>query len=192
MKRFTRVEPTLPQEFGDRFKFHAVVKHFKTDDGLSHEFTTIGGEGEHAGAVIALTPGNQVVVSYQFRAGPERWLYEIPGGEFNEGEDFEAAARRELLEETGYEPGEITYLGDSSRGAYINTMWHYYIATNCRLSASGTMHDETEHAQGLETRLISISDLIKNAKNNGMSDPHAVLMAYESLKQLEDRNETTN
>lgn len=192
MKHFTRVEPTMPQEFGDRFKFRAVVKHFTTDDGLAHEFTTIGGENEHAGAVIALTTDNQVVTSYQFRGGPERWLYEIPGGEFNGGEDFELAARRELQEETGYEPGEIMYLGDSSRGAYMNTMWHYYIATNCQLSADGSGHDETEHAQGLEVRLISITELINNAKSNQMSDPHAVLMAYEMLKKLEGKDETTD
>lgn len=192
MKHFTRVEPTVLQEFGDRFKFRAVVKHFTTEDGLSHEFTTIGGENEHAGAVIALTPDNQVVTSYQFRSGPERWFYEIPGGGFNEGEDFEVAARRELQEETGYEPGEITYLGDSSRDAYSNTMWHYYIATNCRPSASGSEHDDVEHAQGLEVQLISVAELINNAKSNQMSDPHAVLMAYDTLKQLEAEDETTN
>lgn len=186
MKKFTRVEPTETRQVGDKYKFNAVIKNFTTEDGLKHEFTTIGGENEHAGAVIALTPDNQVIVSYQFRAGPERWFYDIPGGGFEDGEDFDTAARRELREETGYEPGgAMEYLGESSRDAYSNTMWHYYLATNCELGSAGSSPDEAEKAQGMQVRFISITELIEYAKNNQMSDPHAVLMAYEKLKELE-------
>ena len=45
MKQFTRIEPTTIYEVGDRFKQQVVVKRFRTDDGLEHEFTTFFREG---------------------------------------------------------------------------------------------------------------------------------------------------
>lgn len=185
MKTFTRVEPTDTYKVGGAFKKPMVVKRFRTEDGQEHEFTTEGPEDRHCGAVLALTPDNRVVVSYQFRPGPEAWLYELPGGAFNEGEDFQAAALRELLEETGYESNEVTSLGEHCRGAYINGTWHYYLAQNCRLAADGPKRDELENDQGLETKLISIEVLIYNATHGLMTDPVAVLAAYETLKEIQ-------
>ena len=185
MKQFTRIEPTIVQEYGDKFKRVGVIKHFQTDDGLHHEFTTLGAEGYRSGGVIALTPDNKVVTSLQFRAGPERWLYELPAGGFNEGEDPQDAAMRELREETGYVSDEVKFLGTSSRGGYNNETWYYYIARNCRLAESGRELDKEEADQGIEVRVISIDEFISHAKNDEMSDPHAVLMAYDLLKAIE-------
>jgi len=186
MKHFARVEPTTIQSYGERFKRTATVKRYRTEDGLEHEFTTIGKEGARAGGVIALTPDKKVVICYQFRAGPEQWWFDIPGGGFHEGEDPQVAALRELKEETGYIPGKIEYLGESSREAYNNIMWHYYLATDCVLSPDGRQLDEEEYMQGAEVRLISIEELIAHAKHNQMNDPVAVLMAYDKLRGIEN------
>jgi len=183
MKKFTRTE-TIRQTVGLRFKHDIVIKKFRTEDGLEHEFTTWGNEGGRAGAVLALTPDKQVVTVRQFRAGPERWMYDIPGGGFEKGEDPEAGARRELAEETGYRPGSMTFLGTSSRDGYCNMTWYFYLATDCVPLEQGAVLDAEELEQGAETQLISIAQLIANAKTDKMSDPHAVLMAYDTLKEL--------
>lgn len=183
MKRFTKIG-TASRTVGDRFKHKILIKRYQTEDGLKHEFTTFGGEGTRSGAVIAITPDHKVVTCYQFRAGPERWMYELPGGNFNDGEAPETAALRELREETGYVPGKVEYLGESCRGGYINTVWHYYLATDCVVADDGAMLDEEESDQGVEVRLISIAELIDNAKHDQMTDPHAVLMAYDKLQEL--------
>ena len=52
--------------------------------------------------MVAITPGGEVVLARQYRPGPDTMLDEIPGGAVEAGEDVAAAARRELLEETGY------------------------------------------------------------------------------------------
>ncbi|HLT41166.1 MAG TPA: NUDIX hydrolase [Sphingobacteriaceae bacterium] len=52
--------------------------------------------------VVALTDKNQIVLVRQYRHGIQKSLLEIPGGMIDEGEDSLAAAKRELLEETGY------------------------------------------------------------------------------------------
>lgn len=186
MKQFVRIEPTTIQEVGDKFKRQVAIKRFRTEDGLEHEFTTTGKEGQRCGAVIAVTAGKQVVVMYQFRGGPERWMYDIPGGGFGEDEDAQTAALRELKEETGYEPGQVEFLGTSSRDSLSNVTWYYYLATDCTLG-QGARHDQEESDQGAEARLISIDELIENAKKDQMTDPHAVLMAYDRLTELKQR-----
>ncbi|MFQ5581693.1 MAG: NUDIX domain-containing protein [Mariprofundaceae bacterium] len=68
-------------------------------------------------AVLLFDPArNEVLLIEQFRIGPavrgdEAWLIEIVAGMIDEGEDAEAAARREAVEEAGYEPATLQHLG---------------------------------------------------------------------------------
>ena len=183
MKQFTRIE-TIVQPVGKRFRKEVVIKRFKTEDGLTHEFTTWNREGARVGTVIAITPDKKVIVSYQFRGGPERWMYEIPGGGLEAGEDPQAGAMRELREETGYEPGHVEFLGTSCRDSLNNATWYYYLATDCKQLPQGRELDKEEREQGAELRLISIAELLDNAKRDYMTDTAAVLMAYDKLKEM--------
>lgn len=59
---------------------------------------------------------DEVLLIEQFRIGPavredEAWLIEIVAGMIDEGEDPEAAACRESVEEAGYEPFRVEHLG---------------------------------------------------------------------------------
>ncbi len=182
MKRYTRIEPTDVYQVGGEFKRPVVVKRFRTDDDKEHEFTTMYREGQKSAAVIALTPDNQVIISRQFRAGRERYLDEIPGGGVEIDEDPEQAARRELLEESGYIPGQMTFLGTYSWDAYNNTVGYYYFATNCTLAPHRTV-EQIEVDQGMETVLISVDELFENATHDNMSDAVAVLYAYSQLQE---------
>lgn len=74
-------------------------------------------------AIVAVTDDGRIVLTEQFRAPiggrvidlPAGLAGDVPGGET---EELAEAARRELLEETGYEAREIRYLahGPSSAG----------------------------------------------------------------------------
>jgi 8-oxo-dGTP pyrophosphatase MutT (NUDIX family) len=52
--------------------------------------------------IVALTDKNKIVLVKQYRHGVQESILEIPGGVIDEGEDSITAAKRELLEETGY------------------------------------------------------------------------------------------
>ena len=60
--------------------------------------------------VVAVTEADQVVMIRQYRPGLGDVHYEIPAGVVDQGEDTEAAARRELSEETGYGGGRWSVL----------------------------------------------------------------------------------
>lgn len=157
-------------------------KAFITNSGKEFVAEISGKDGTRAAAVIALTRENRVVVARQFRVGPMQVMDELPGGMVEPGEDPTDAVIRELREETGYEIGNITKVGEVFKSSYIASKWHYYLAEGCYVGEAGLHHDEGEE---IEVDTISITELLANAKGGRFTDIEAVLFAYEQLRELE-------
>ena len=73
--------------------------------------------GIRAVVILAETDAGEVLLVEQHRVPIGRRCLELPAGligddEAGEGDTVEAAASRELLEETGYRPGQIERLGE--------------------------------------------------------------------------------
>ena len=180
MKTFTRIQPTTTQTVGEAFKRSAVIKRYQTEDGEQHEFTTFFSEELVSVLVVAMT--------YQFRAGPEKWLYDFPGGEGEPGEEVEAVARRELMEETGCTPGRFEYVGECYEGPYINIKIAVYLATDCVYNGDAIHLDEAESSQGAELRFVSATKLFAIARAGDLcvTGPFALLFDYlDNLRQEE-------
>jgi ADP-ribose pyrophosphatase len=63
--------------------------------------------------ILALTPQEEVVMVRQYRHGTEQVCLELPGGLVDPADDTsESSARRELLEETGYQSNELILVGE--------------------------------------------------------------------------------
>jgi 8-oxo-dGTP pyrophosphatase MutT (NUDIX family) len=84
--------------------------------------------------VVALTTDRRLVLVNQYRHAVEEICLEIPGGSINpgSGETPEEAARRELIEETGYVPQEMKLLGSQEPNPALqnNRMWTF-LALGC-------------------------------------------------------------
>jgi ADP-ribose pyrophosphatase len=79
--------------------------------------------------IVALTPEGRAVMVRQFRFGVGKITTEIPGGIVDPGETSGEAARRELLEETGYTSRDWVYLGAvEANPAIQNNLCHHWLA----------------------------------------------------------------
>lgn len=62
-------------------------------------------------AVMPIMPDGKIVLNCNFRHATRSWEIELPRGGVNAGEEIEAAARRETMEETGMAVDSLVLLG---------------------------------------------------------------------------------
>jgi ADP-ribose pyrophosphatase len=99
-------------------KFVRLIKRGKWEYASRTKVTGIVG-------IVAVTDGGKLILVEQERPAVGRRVIEIPAGlagdeEGQEGEELAAAAKRELLEETGYEAEAMEYLCDGPPSAGIS------------------------------------------------------------------------
>ena len=125
--------------------------------------------------VIGLTKDKQVILIEQFRHGAEEIITEIPGGMIDDGEEPETAARRELLEETGYSAEKLIYLGKTHPNPAIqNNLIYHFLAADCEKTGD-TSFDEHE---SVVTKLFSMDEVDKLIADGKMTHSLAITAFY--------------
>lgn len=131
----TSTDKPHEEQIASRRAYDGRILHVRVDDvrmpsGRESQREMI----EHPGSVIVLpvTTDDEVLLIRQYRYVTGETLIELPAGLIDEGEEPEAAARRELREETGYGVGELLFLG----AAYVSPGYsreesNFYVATGC-------------------------------------------------------------
>jgi len=105
--------------------------------------------------VVAVTPKDEFVFVRQFRPAIGAVHYELPAGVVEDGEAIEAAARRELLEETGFGGGRWSLLANlSANPALQDNMTTTYLAEGV-VPTSAPCLDQTED---LRVHLVKVGD----------------------------------
>jgi 8-oxo-dGTP pyrophosphatase MutT (NUDIX family) len=111
--------------------------------------------------IVPVTAQGEVVLVNQYRHGIRRATLEIPGGVIDPHESPEAAAVRELEEETGYVPDRVELLGRvTPNPAFLDNHCYSYLAEGCR-KTSVPKPDPMEHIEVLLRPIEKIADLIR-------------------------------
>lgn len=99
---------------------------------------------KHRGGVgIILELSDGFVLEKQYRYALEKEIIEIPAGKLEENEDIFESAKRELLEETGYRPLNMIFLGDIYPTAgYSSEVIHLYYCNEAVLETRHLDKDE--------------------------------------------------
>ncbi|MDO7853502.1 NUDIX hydrolase [Hymenobacter convexus] len=112
---------------------------------------------------FAVTEAGEVLFVRQYKHGAGRILLELPGGVMDAHEtDATAAARRELLEETGYRADDITPLATVFDNPTKDTnRLHFFLARQVRWAAAQHL-DPTENIEVVKVPLAEVEALVLN------------------------------
>jgi ADP-ribose pyrophosphatase len=126
-----------------------------------------------AAVIVAITEQRQLLLVEQYRIPLARRVIELPAGLVgdlaeNKQEGLEEAARRELLEETGYEAGGIEVLleGPTTPGL-ANEVYTLLLARNVRKVAPGG-GDSTEDIQVHVVPLDQVEGWLESKRREGL------------------------
>jgi len=138
-------------------------------------------ERPDAAIIFPLTSAGEVVLVRQYRPPLERMELGLPAGLVESGEDPEAAARRELLEETGYSGGEWEPLGSLASSPSLKDNWAYLYLARGVEETSAPDPDEHELVEVAKVPVRKILDLVHGGEIVSSSGVAAVMLALEQL-----------
>lgn len=132
--------------------------------------------------IVAVTKDRELLVEHQYRHGVEKVLLEIPAGGVESEEEMEAAARRELMDETGYWAPSMEFLFKIAPNASNSSNYAWcYLARDIELLGCQNL-DETEM---LDLTTIPLYK-VKNMLCVGMFEQAVHIAAlYRALEMLE-------
>jgi ADP-ribose pyrophosphatase len=129
----------------------------------------------HTGSVVVLavdetgsTP--RVLLERQYRHAAEDYLWELPAGRIDPGEKALYAAKRELLEETGYSAAHWRRILNfyASPGFVAETM-SVYLATGLRAGTAQPEADEVIHK-----RMVPLPTAVRMVLNGTIRDAKTI------------------
>ena len=172
------------KKIGERIAYSGwrkiIQRNFLLPNGEEAIFDIIG--NNDFVSVAAVTREGELILVKQFRPGPEAVLFSFPEGYIDSGETPERAAARELLEETGYEAEEITFL-KKRRSAYSTETCYWMLATGCS-KVAGQNLDPNEFIEVVKMDLATFLNFVRDPKAPPFANTGGAFLALDRLGWL--------
>ena len=141
----------------------------------------------HNGSVVILALDSSrskkdpwIVIERQYRHAANQYLWEVPAGKLEEGEDALAGAQRELEEETGYRAKKWRPLVEyyASPG-FLGESMKVFVAEGL---IPGEAHPEED--EQIEFRLVKLSDALRMIDKGAIKDGKTLTSVLLYARQL--------
>ncbi len=125
----------------------------------------------HPGSVVIMAledsgPEPRVLLARQYRHAADAYLWELPAGRIDAGEDELAAAKRELAEETGYTAAEwMRALIFYSSPGFLDETMAVYLARDLRRGRARPEEDEV-----IRRRFFPLPEALTMIDRGGVRD----------------------
>jgi len=139
-------------------------------------------ERPDAAITVAVTPADEAILVRQYRPPLRREELGPPAGLVEPGEDPESAARRELLEETGYGGGEWESLGAVASSPSLKDNWAYLYLARGVEPVSEQAPDEFERLVVETAPVGELPAMISRGEIVNSSGVSAIMLALDRLK----------
>ena len=132
--------------------------------------------------IIPITDEGKFIIVSQYKHPSGKIVYEFPAGYLKSGENPIDCARRELMEETGYEAGNLTYLGSIfTSPAVLTNRAHFVLATKLK----NTFHQKLDPNENIDIHLFDIKEIYNFKLNeNKLSDVSSYVGLYLALPYI--------
>lgn len=131
-------------------------------------------------AAVALDDDGRVCLLKQYRHAADGWLWELPAGKIDPGEEPFSTARRELIEEGGVEAEHWTGLGamHSSPGVFTEVI-HLYLARHLRFVGHNHEQDEI-----IQVHWVPLAQALQWCSDGTISDAKSLIGLFRTAAVL--------
>jgi ADP-ribose pyrophosphatase len=127
----------------------------------------------HAGSVViaAMPTADTVLLVRQYRHPAKDWLWELPAGSIDPGEDAADAARRECHEELGLIAGEVERVGEMwPLPGYCTEYMTFFRATGVRAPAEGDPAAHKDEDEDIEAHAFTLAQVRRMVLDGEIKD----------------------
>jgi len=181
------------REYDGFFKIDkAVLQHEKFDGEMSQEITRLNFErGDSVAILLYDEEKDSVLLINQFRypayvnEGPG-WILEIVAGIVEEGQDAVSIARKELLEEAGYEVDDLKFISKFyvSPGGTSERIHLYLGLAHRKVGSGGGLTSEHEDIQVVE---MTLDEAMRMVETGEICDAKTIIaLQWLNLRKIEE------
>jgi ADP-ribose pyrophosphatase len=151
--------------------FHVTTDYVQEPGGIATRRDVV----RHQGSVVIMAVDDsgmepRVLLARQYRHAACAYLWELPAGRIDEGEDVLTGAKRELLEETGYSAQRwkrALYFWVSP--GFLDETMAVYLATGLKRGRATPEEDEN-----IRVRFFPLTQAVKMAVGGGFRDAKTI------------------
>lgn len=134
--------------------------------------------------IVPVTKGKQIILVKQYKHASGQIMIEYPAGYVDEGETPEQAAKRELLEETGFSSSKFTLLGKLTNNPTktVGNIYLYLAEDVEEVAKKGEVH--SEDTEEIELLILPPKEVLKMVESGEIWVTSSVAATYLASKKI--------